>query len=557
VRPEVHAGAERPGRPTPPRSEIGERTAIRAPVRPPGARLAAASWIALLVALGLAFEVAYGQAPLYSGDQHEHVLRGLAHAGVGLLPLDWLANTVDPTPASSLLVTLAAALHAEWLMLVLHACLIGVYGVTLVALGVTLMRLEGLPRRLLLVALLLAVHSWVATRLTLGLPDDVRTLATEGLAGQHAPGETFEPSLFGVLIVASLLVYARGRLLGAVALACAAAVLDPAYLIAALVLCAAYLADVHARARDARAVARAAALVTGLLVPVTVYSLISFAAAGGGAHAAAQSVLVDFRLADHAKLARWVGTDDGLRLVIVAGGLLAAWRTAMFSVLALSVAAATALTAVQVATGSDALALLSPWRLSVWLVPVSTALLLAAGTQAVFALTGVVGRLLARRSPVREARLGRAGNVVADVVAGLLIALSLVAGLPAIGRLSAEPRREPFAALVTGEVRPGTLVLVPPRLYEVRVAAGVPVYVDYRSHPYSDLEVLEWRRRLRTAARVYRPRRLDCRRLSALAAGERVTHVVAESRMGGARCSGLEEIRRTGSLALFRLEPHR
>jgi hypothetical protein len=549
---EVEPGGESPR--VPPRSEIGARTEIRPPPRPPGATLRVGLRAGGLVALALAFEIAYGQAPLYSGDQNAHVLDGLAQAGVGLLPLDWLAGTVDPTPVFSLLVALAAALDAQWLLLVLHAALIGVYGLALLSLGVVLLRLEGALARLLLVALLLAVHCWVATRLTIGLPVDVRSLLTDGLAGQHAPGETFEPSLFGVLIVASLLVYARGRLLGAVALACVAAVVHPAYLISAFVVCTAYFADAYARSRDFGAVARAVALATVLLVPITVYVLLALAPAPGDLHAQAQSVLVDLRLVEHAKPSRWMGRDDGLRLLIVAGGLLVAWRTVLFPVLALSVAAGSALTALQVATGSDTLALLFAWRLSVWLVPVSTALLLAAATKGAFAVGRWLAGLAARRGGGRAARVVQAGRVATGVLAGLLIAVALVAGLPAIERLSPEPRREPYASLLAGRARPGMLLLVPRRMSDVRVAAGVPVYVDDRSHPYADLDVLEWQRRLAAADRAYGRGRLDCRRVAALTAREGVTDVLTAGPMGGERCPRLALARRSGTLALFRAE---
>ncbi|HLL87024.1 MAG TPA: DUF6798 domain-containing protein [Thermoleophilaceae bacterium] len=542
---------ERSPRTHPPRSEIGARTEIRPPTRPPAARLAPVLTVAGLALLGIAFELVYGQAPLYTGNQHTYVLHGLAQAGVGLLPLDWQANTVDPTPATSVLVAAAAGLGSEWLLILLHVGLIGAYGVALVAIGVRLLRLDGLPRRLVFVALLLFVHSWVAARL--GLPDDIRSLASKGLAGQYAPGLTFQPSLFGVLIVASLLVYARGRLLAAVALASAAAIFHPTYLLSAVVLCGAYLADVYARSRDFRTVAQAAALATVLLVPVAVYALVAFAPAPGGAHEAAQNVLVDYRIPHHAKPSKWFAPDDALRLAIVAGGLLVAWRTVLFPVLALSVAAAAALTAVQLATGSETLALLFPWRVSVWLVPVSAALLLAAATRAVFALGGALGRLAAWSSPARAARLESSGRAAIGVLAGLLIAVSLVAGLPQIGRLSAEPRRGPAAALVAGEARPGAIFLIPPRLHEFRVDAQVPVYVDYKSNPYEDLEVLAWRDRLRAATRVYRRGRIECRRAAALAPRARITHVVTEGRMRGERCPDLTRVRRTGALTLFRV----
>ena len=65
---------------------IWRRGAVRARRR---RRYTAALSIAALLAIAVAFEMVYGQAPLYTGDQHTDLLHGLAHAGVGLLELDW------------------------------------------------------------------------------------------------------------------------------------------------------------------------------------------------------------------------------------------------------------------------------------------------------------------------------------------------------------------------------------------------------------------------------------------------------------------------------------
>ena len=544
-----------PAATSPAASQIGVHTEIRRPVRRPRDYVRPALWVAAVVALAIAFEITYGQAPLYTGNQHTYVLHGLAQAGIGLLEHDWQANTLDPAPITSLLVALAASIDGEWLVLLFHALLIGAYGIALVGIGVTLLRLDDVPRRLFFIALLLAVHSWVASQIAGPLPDDLRSLATKGLAGQYAPGLTFQPSLFGVLIVVSLLAYARGRPFVAIGLACAAAVFHPTYLISAFVLAGVYLADQFARTGSRRRVAQGAALAMTILAPVAAYALIAFAPAPGEAHEAAQGVLVDFRIPHHAKPSKWFAPDDAVRLAIVAGGLVVAARTVLFPVLALATAAGAGLTALQLATSSDTLALLFPWRVSVWLVPVCAAILLAALTRVAFALGRSTGGLLARAAPNRAWRVRSLARGGAVGLAALLIAVSVVAGLPRVERVDAEPEREPFASLVRGEAAPGALFLVPPRQYELRVAAGVPIYIDYKSNPYADLEVLEWRRRLRAASAVYRDGRPRCRRLAALVRRERITHVVTERPSRRPPCAFLEEVRQAGELALYRTEP--
>ena len=510
---------------------IWQRGPARAGPRPSTVALS----VLALMAIGAAFELVYGQAPLYSGDQHASLLHGLARAGVGLLELDWLAQTTDPAPVSSLLVAAAVGLDAEWLMLLLHALLIGAYGIALLGIGTTMFRIEGTVPRLVLLAALLFVHSGLATEIQVGLPDDLRSLVSEGLAGQSAPSPTFGSSLFGVLLVVSLLLYARDRPVAAVGAAVSAAILHPAYLLAALVLCAAYLADTYFRTNARGAVVRGAALAALALVPVALFVLVAFAPSAPAIHSAAQDVLVDFRLPQQAKPEVWFSADDAFRLGLVAAALALSWRSTLFPVLALAAAASALLTALQLVTGSETLALLFPWRLSVFLVPVSAAIVLAAGVKALFAGARTVERLVSR---LAGARLAIGARTAASVLAGLVIAVSLVIGAERIGGLDAEPDSSGFGRLVATQRLPGELYLIPPRAYELRVDAGVPVYVDYRVNPYEDRQVIEWRRRLREATRVYAGDSLRCGRLRPLTRRAGITHVVVKA-PSRARCGFL------------------
>lgn len=61
-------------------------------------------------------------------------------------------------------------------------------------------------------------------------------------------------------------------------------------------------------------------------------------------------------------------------------------------------------------------------------------------------------------------------------------------------------------------------------MQEFRLATGSPVFVDFKSIPYRDQDVLEWYRRIHLADDFYK--RPTCIGLSSLAAAEAITHVV-------------------------------
>jgi hypothetical protein len=168
-----------------------------------------------------------------------------------------------------------------------------------------------------------------------------------------------------------------------------------------------------------------------------------------------------------------------------------------------------------------------PWRLSVFVVPVSTALLVAAAATAVFA-----------RAPRWEhgdgARRASLSLLAAAALAGIATTWLAVPG-PTPGR-ALVPR-------VAAACAPGDVYLIPPHWQWFRLETRCPVFIDRKTHPYRDTEVLEWWGRIRAAEAFYAAETPAARgeRLAALRARWRVTHVVVPDPSGGWRVVDLHE----------------
>src|SRR5438045_835888 len=167
--------------------------------------------IVLLAAIALA--AAYGQAPLYYSNQNQYFLHGLAQADIGLLEEDWLASTRDPTPPFTALVAFTAhELHPWWFHLY-QGLLVAVYAVALFGLFAVVAGPTTAARRWpVFVALLIAVHSalarWCSYR---WLGQDYPWYLQTGVAGQYLLGPMLQPSVFGVLLVVAVWLFASGR----------------------------------------------------------------------------------------------------------------------------------------------------------------------------------------------------------------------------------------------------------------------------------------------------------------------------------------------------------
>ncbi|HWY86037.1 MAG TPA: DUF6798 domain-containing protein [Gemmataceae bacterium] len=497
----------------------------------------------------LVFGISYTQAPLYYSNQNQYFLHGLAKAGRGDLDRDWLANTKDPTPIFSGLVACTARYLHEGLFHVYYLLILGLYFHCLVGLFTFLAPVTpNMPARLCFITFFVVLHAGVvrlASTHLLGV--DYPWFLQAGVAGQYILGFGLQPSVFGVFLLASILAFLRDHPWRAIVWACLAAVLHATYLPAAALLTLAYMA-LRYRRRGLRAAILLGGFALVLVLPSVLYNLAMFAPTSATDFAEAQRILAEVRLPHHAVVARWF---DGIALAQILWIVLAmflARRSNLFLIILIPFLGSLILTLIQLATGNDTLALLFPWRTSAILVPLAT--------------TVILSRLVVALEP-RQERLESVAKVAYITTCGLALGACCAGGL-AIGyfELGYHSNNDelPLLEFVKTHRRPGDVYLVPvevPKppsgrgifslgafstnfrpapqrgkaggliavdLQGFRLTTGAALYVDFKSIPYQDAEVLEWYERVRWCQKVYgKTLGEDVR---AELAGKGITHVV-------------------------------
>jgi hypothetical protein len=496
--------------------------------------MAAALWTAL-------FAIAYSQSPLYTSNQNQYFLHGLAHAGYGTLSQDWLANTRDPTPVFSALVALTyLVFHSLTITYLYYALLMGVYlfslyGIAEIVFQVGRTRLSSL----LFLSLMIVVHAaglrFAFSRL---ISSNWAYILEDGLADQRMLGPVFQPSTFGVLLALSIYLFLARKPLLASLCAASAAILHPTYLLASAVLTASYMVVAY---REERRVKMPVLIGLSALIPVLpllAYLWTSFGSEASAITTQATQVLVEYRIPHHAIIARWLDLTALVKIALVVVCLYLVRKQRIFLVLLLPFLAATLLTLLQTITHSYSLALLFPWRISTLLVPLSTSLL--------------IGLLVVRLLSLP--RLQSPGWQKAIAILSLLavIACVLVGGL----RFSLDLQRKAqdaerrLESYIYAHHSTEDTYLTPVKMQDFRLFSGVPVYIDFKSIPYKDSDVLEWYRRVQLADRFYKTK--DCDILRSLA-GEGVTHVVLPSEDLPLSCPLFQETYRDQDFVVYRL----
>jgi hypothetical protein len=260
--------------------------------------------------------------------------------------------------------------------------------------------------------------------------------------------------------------------------------------------------------------------------------------------------------------ARWFDVVAGAQLAWVALGLFLLRRTPPGPALAVATFGGALLTAVQVATDSDLLALAFPWRISVLLVPVATAV--------------IVAKRLAWRPPdERGERLALAGLFA--LVAGGIVVTACDLGYRTVDehelydyvRANAGPDDvyllpTAFPKVATGRGAVSNTFAPPPRakegtnqipvdLQRFRLATGARVYVDFKSVPYAAPEVEEWFRRMTIASDFYANGASGYEPYHQVLKAEGITHVVAP-RTRPVAVSFLKEVHSDGAYIVYKVE---
>ncbi len=485
------------------------------------------------------FALAYTQTPLYGPNQDQYFLHGLARAGYGFLSRDWLAGTLDPTPLFSLLVEAIYRLtHWAPAFYLLYALLLGIYYFSVIDIcaAVFSFRVSSAARGALACGVLL-LHS-VLFRAAIA-----RTLAgwggyllEDGLAEQRILGAVFQPSVFGILLVVSLRFFLVRRPLAAVLFAVLAAAFHPTYLLCAAMLTLAYLTVMTARDRDPKRAVLAGGLALLGALPVALYTLWVFAGSSPAATAEAYRILVHERLPHHAVIPYFWNAGMTVKLIVIALGLFVIRKSRLFPVLLIPALIGAGLTLLQLATGSDTLALLFPWRISSILVPLSSLLLLSAALDLLFRRWSLPPR---GEQSVRAFALG-----------GMI--LLAAAGTVKMAMDSSERTSQPELGLyqfISAHHQADEVYLIPPKMEGFRLATGSAVYIDFKSIPYRDLDVLEWYRRVQVINKLYLE--MDCPVAEELQAEGAVTHLVLPADDFPQGCPGVAEIYRDDYYGLY------
>ncbi len=507
-------------------------SAVRAKVTSAAVEAAGRQWgfVVLLTLLLLCQAFPFG-FPM--DNQNTYFLQGLAASGYGQLSEDWLATTTSPF---LIFTTIVWALNSLGLLNLIYALHSLLYLAFAYSCSVLIRHAPGgLADNLSAKLVFLALMAFVA----LGSP-----LLKSGLAGQYILNAYLQPSEFGVLLVLAMALFVAGRRYSAYILAAAAGIFHQSYLLPGAMLVVAMASyDVIIERRWRESITGSLTALAAVL-PVVIYSMITFSPTDAAVFAESREILAVHRFPRHALPAVWFDGGEAWKLVFIALGIASAYyvNRKLMWLMAVTAGLAAVATGIVILADSYVFYLLLPWRMSTVLMPLAAVAAILAMLKILFegkAAAHLAGKM-ARRILVALVILPMAAEIAGNM---------MVHGGPAGSALAFEFVRQPsqraylrLVGFVARQEEPGQLYLHRPLAFmSLRIRSGRPVFVDFKSHPYGDIEVVEWWSRLRWAEALLSGQRACDATVVEEILDRRISHIILDKVDDGLNAAELRD----------------
>jgi len=428
---------------------------------------------AFTVLLSMLFAAALRQAPLFSSNQNTYLLQGVAQALGAPLSNDWLANQTDHIPLFTWLIK-TSYLISPLSFYLYHYLLTAILAFSLYKIS---KHHDDSPTSANSLAIFFLL-TFLAER-TLGV--------LSGVAGQYILGNIFQPSVFGVLLLASIACFQGGKHLSALFCCLLAAYFHPTYILQAAFLILTYQFILLKTKRLNYILLLG--LIALLAISPLLYSLYdSFGRLPPEVIKRSQEILVYERIPHHALVNEWLSSKKTAFSFVLITLAIIAYRRKRDVVLLLTIPALLSIIFVLIAdlTNNLTMLLLFGQRSSVWLVPLASSLLII--------------RLCSQIQWHSVLNLPNSLVLLCAVSAMVVFSIRGVSGTAREHHEKAN--HELYKVLASLNFSNGSL-LVPPNREDIRLNAKVPIFVDWKSHPYKANEVIEWHSRIALARKFY------------------------------------------------------
>ena len=447
------------------------------------------------------FAISHKQWPLFSSNQNTYLLEAIAAAVGEPFASDWLANQTSNIPVFSWFAKASYEIYPN-IFYIYHFVLAYV-----------------------LIFSLYKISSYFQPKLKHQVPtvlfftsitflNYINIPILQGVAGQYILGNGFQPSAFGVFLLASVAFFLHEKYTLTILCCLISAYFHPTYVLQVGILVFTYQL-ILVGSKNYKLAINIGLLALLLIFPIVYFVLSTFGNSAPEMTSIAQRILVMERIPHHAlpgefllnKLTAFCLVMIGLALLIGRD------KSEFLKIISIPFCLSVIIVLTAFLTDSHFIMLLFGQRSSVWLVPISSAYIIA--------------RLCTEVEWDKLFRINKIYLLTTFIV--FMAFLSTYEVFKKSANHFSHKSTQLFSALSQLNYRKGVL-LVPLREEDIRLNALVPIFVDWKSHPYKAEEVIEWFDRANLARAFYQSESV-IERLSAfnrIQAKENISYILSD-----------------------------
>ena len=261
-----------------------------------------------------------------------------------------------------------------------------------------------------------------------------------------------------------------------------------------------------------------------LILPITIFVFFNFLNLDRDTTILGQEILMK-RIPHHADIHYWFSYKDVISLIIYFISLiLIKNKTKLFISLAIFGCCSILLSIIQYFLEMNSLALIFPWRSSVFLMPISSIIIIS------FLIDKIKGKLLNKKKFIYI----------------IFFSISIFFGLKShvLENFNSNFEKKIF---LFNEIKKYyneiDSILVPIDTVSIRLNTGLPIFINHKHHPFKHNEIIDWDLRLKLANNFYNAKNLDLQNkfLKEIIELEKISHILFKKSQFYPECKDLIE----------------
>ncbi len=463
--------------------------------------------IILYLILSILFAITVQQLPFFKGNSL-HLLHAIKDFDFNKLQNDWIANQTNHLPFFTYFNNILLQVFSINILHAIHFCLLASCSFFLFLICKNeFQNLNKVTQSILWFSIFILIyheHSYFG-----------------GVAGQDIINEGYQPASFGVLFYIGIYLYLIRKNFYAVFFICLSASFHPSYVLHSGLLLLGIL-SYFAFIKEYRKLFKILIFYVILILPITIFIIYNFLLIDKQLIYEGQNILLD-RIPHHALISNWFSYKDVLSVLIYIISLFLIYKNKqIFIPLAIFGFFSIFLTLIQFITESHSLAFSFPWRASVFLVPISSMILISFLIQKFFS------------------------NKTNSILFSIVLLLVTFSFFFVKNHFIKNSNKNFYTKLeltkkINNNFNSIDRILIPVRLEYIRMNTGLPIFIDWKHHAFKYDEIIIWKRRIQLTQEFYESDNFDEQKLvfENINKVEKISHILIDKKKLYKKCENL------------------